>query len=192
MPLLPSLPDAAHLSDLLVRYPDHVQTLMALTNQVMRDDGALDVATRELIAAYVSGLNACQFCHGSHRLYAEVFGIAPELIDAVLDDLQTAPIDPSLRPVLAYAAKLNTLPSRLVPADSQAILDAGWPEAAIFDVVEVVALFNFYNRLVEGAGVNFSYDGAEGHSAFAPDSDHSRSYLNYADRIAEQVKTNAG
>jgi AhpD family alkylhydroperoxidase len=34
------------------------------------------VAERELIAAYVAGLNACGYCHGIHIAVAEAFGIA--------------------------------------------------------------------------------------------------------------------
>ena len=183
MPQLPSLPDPAHLSDVLTRYPDHVPHLMALTNQIMRDDGVLSRAERELIAAYVSGLNSCQFCLGSHQLYAQVFGIDGSVIDALLDDPASAPIDEKLRPLLAYAAKLTDLPSRLTPNDARAVLDAGWPEAALYACIEVTALFSFYNRLVEGAGVNFTYDGADGHAAFAPGADLDRSYLGFADRL---------
>jgi len=183
MPQLPSLPDPAHLTDLLARYPALVETLMAFTNQVMRDDGALSSAERELIAAYVSGLNACQFCHGSHRLYAQVLGIDDMVVDALMQDLATAPIDAKLKPVLAYAAKLNTLPSRLGPADARAVLDAGWSEAALFECIEVTALFNFYNRLIEGAGVNFAYASTDGHTAFAPGAELDNSYADYADRV---------
>ena len=63
VPLLPSLPDRAD-----------VPALMAFANQVLRGDGVLSRAGRELIAACVCGLNTCQFCHGSHRLCAQVLG----------------------------------------------------------------------------------------------------------------------
>ena len=188
MPHLPSLPDPAHLTDLLARYPAHVPALMAFTNQVMRDSGALTRAERELIAAYVSGLNACQFCHGSHRLYAQVLGIDSAVIDALMADPATAPVDAKLKPLLAYAAKLNTLPSRLIPADAQAVLNAGWPEAALFECIEVTALFNFYNRLIEGAGVNFAYESTEGHTAFSDGADMDNSYSSYADRVLAEAE----
>ena len=56
MPQFPSLPDPAHLTDLLVRFPKNVEPLMGYINAVLRSDGHLSVAERELIAAYVSGL----------------------------------------------------------------------------------------------------------------------------------------
>ena len=115
------------------------------------------MAERELIATYVSALNACRFCTGSHLVYVEVFGLDPALIEALLDDPETAPVDPSMRPLLAYVAKLNTLPSRLVEADARAVFDAGWSEAALFEAVQVCALFNMMNRIIEGTGINFDY-----------------------------------
>lgn len=61
MPSFPSLPDVAHLGDLLRRFPKNVEPLLVYTNSVLRSEGALSIGERELIAAYVSGLNSCRF-----------------------------------------------------------------------------------------------------------------------------------
>jgi AhpD family alkylhydroperoxidase len=107
---------------------------------------------RELIAAYVSGLNRCRYCHGVHSATAEVLGIKPELVDSRLD-IDTAGVDPKMRPVLRYARKLTEQPSSLTQADADAIFAEGWEEAALYYTVAVTALFNFMNRLVEGMGI---------------------------------------
>jgi hypothetical protein len=39
-------------------------------------------------------------------------------------------------------AKLNTLPSRLVQADADAVFAAGWDEAGLFHAIQVCAAFN--------------------------------------------------
>ena len=109
MPFLPSLPDPAHLMDLYARFPENVRPLMDYTDGLLRGEGELSVGERELIATYVSALNACTFCAGAHRAYAEVFGIDGALIDALIEDVESAPVDERLRPVLAYVAKLNEL-----------------------------------------------------------------------------------
>jgi AhpD family alkylhydroperoxidase len=44
----------------------------------LRGPSPFTVAERELIAAYVSGLNACGYCHGIHRVTADAFGVAGE------------------------------------------------------------------------------------------------------------------
>lgn len=179
MPLFPSLPNPARLGDLLTRHPAHAGPLLMHVDGVMKAGAPLSQAECELIAAYVSGLNACAFCHGSHQIYAEALGVEPGLIDALLDDPDTAPVDPKLRPLLAYVTKLNSLPSRLTPADVAAVTDAGWSEEALYHAVQVCALFNLFNRLVEGAGVDFAYGEAD---ALTP-ADRSADYKGFAERL---------
>lgn len=181
MPFLRSLPEPAHLADLFTRFPGNVAPLMDYADGVLRGDGALSIGERELIATYVSALNACTFCTGSHRVYAEVFGIDGAVIDALVADPDTAPVDDRLRPVLAYVRKLNTLPSRMVQADVDAILEAGWSERAVVDAAQVSGLFNLMNRLIEGTGVDFDYADDPGrHPALGgrPE-DHQHSYARF-------------
>jgi len=190
LPQLPSLPDKAHLTDLFARFPKGVEPLMLYTDAVLRGPGALSVADRELIATYVSGLNACKFCFDSHLVYAELFGIKPGLAAALLDNLDTAPVSDPMRALLAYVGKLNTLPSRLVPADAQSVLDAGNSEDALFEAIQVAALFNMMNRLVEGAGVDFNYDEQpEAHPAKdSTPAAHANSYAAYGAKVAALAK----
>jgi uncharacterized peroxidase-related enzyme len=190
MPFLPSLPDPAHLSDLYARFPENVQPLMVYTDGLLRGEGELSVGERELIATYVSALNACTFCEGAHRAYAEVFGIDGALIDALIEDFDNAPVDDKLRPILAYVAKLNNLPSKLVARDARAVYDAGWSEAALYEAVQVCALFNMMNRIIEGVGVNFDYATApEGHHAKGTrPEDQTHTYSKFGEMIAEMAK----
>ncbi len=186
MPHFPSLPAKAHLADLFSRFPKGVEPLMQFTDDVLRGEGALSVAERELIATYVSGLNACSFCFDSHLVYAELFGIEPGLVKALLDDLDSAPVSDKMRALLAYVRKLNTLPSRLVQADAQAVLDAGNSEGEMFEAIQVCGLFNMMNRFIEGAGVDFDY-GANpaahpAHNSTA--ADHSSSYAAFGVKVA--------
>jgi AhpD family alkylhydroperoxidase len=46
-----------------------------------------------LIAAYVSALNACGYCHGMHGATAAAFGVARDRLQALVDDLDSAPVD---------------------------------------------------------------------------------------------------
>ncbi len=155
--LFPSLPDAPHLGDTLQRFPDAAATIMQLADQILLRDSALSVGERELIAAYVSGLNACAFCFGAHKSAAEAFGIDGDLIEALMADPDTAPVDDRLKPVLAYVACLTRTPAQMTEAHAQAVYDAGWPEQALYDAVQVCALFSFMNRIVEGTGVSFDF-----------------------------------
>jgi len=153
MALFPSLPDIPHLSDVFKAFPKGLAPLLSLHDAFLREDSELSVAERELIAAFVSGLNQCKFCAASHDLIARSYGIEEKLLVALHDDLDSAPVDAKMRPILAYAKKLTEVPIRLVTKDAEAVYDAGWSEAALYDAVVICALFNFMNRVVEGTGV---------------------------------------
>lgn len=157
MKLFPSLPETPHLADVFKAFPQHVRPLLEYHDVLLRGESPLSVAERELIAAYVSGLNACAFCYGAHVIYAEVFGVDEGLLDALVADVDAAPVDPKLKPLLKYVAKLKDLPPKLAAEDAQAVYNAGWSERALFDAIQVAALFNFMNRIIEGTGVTFDY-----------------------------------
>jgi len=158
MALFPSLPAESHLADVFRRFPDNAGPLMIYLEGILRSEGAFSIGERELIAAYCSGLNACTFCYGSHRVYSEVFGLPRGLVDALLEDIETAPVADRLKPVFRYVKKLNSLPSRLSAADAEAVFAAGWSEEALYEAIQVCAAFNMMNRIVEGTGVSFDYD----------------------------------
>ena len=117
---------------------------------MLRGDSPLSAGEHELLAAYVSGLNACQYCYGVHSVTAAAFGIPEEALQRLLASPEAA--EPRLRPLLAYARKLTLEPTRLTQADADAVFSAGWSERALHDAVLTVCLFNFMNRLLEGHG----------------------------------------
>ncbi len=129
------------------------QHLRRFTQAVMRGPSPLTPAFRELIAAFVSTRNQCLFCSGSHiavaaRLYAD-----QPLIDAVVADYRSAAITPEEKALLAYLEKLTLAPSTTARDDVQHLKELGWSDEAIYDAVTVAAMFNFYNRWIEGTGV---------------------------------------
>ncbi|MFQ5563360.1 MAG: carboxymuconolactone decarboxylase family protein [Parvularculaceae bacterium] len=157
MNLFPSLPENPKLGDVYQRFPQHVRPMLEYHDLLLREESPLSVPERELIAVFISGLNACDFCFSAHKLYARAFGIDGATIDALIENVDTAPVDEKMKPIFKYVAKLKDLPSKLTPADAQAVYDAGWSERALFDAIQVAALFSYMNRLIEGAGVTFDY-----------------------------------
>ena len=153
MTYLKSLPEDAVLLQVFRAHPETARPLMDFHELIMRRPSAFTAAERELIAAYVSGVNACGYCHGVHTKTAEAFGVPAGVLEAALADLDTAPIEDKLRPVLRYVGKLTSSPSRMTAADAEAVFAAGWDEQALYDAVLVCALFNFMNRMVDGLGI---------------------------------------
>jgi uncharacterized peroxidase-related enzyme len=153
MASIPCLPSRANLADLFTAFPKGAQSLMSLHDDLLRSDSELTIAERELIATYVSSLNACAYCFGAHRTMAEAFGIAVELIDALMNDFEAAPLAEKTKCLLRYAAKVTRRDS-ILPSDTNAILAAGWSQSVISETLMISALYNMMNRIVDGAGLS--------------------------------------
>ncbi|HST64623.1 MAG TPA: carboxymuconolactone decarboxylase family protein [Mycobacteriales bacterium] len=158
MPTLPSLPDEAVLMDVFAAHPAGVRPLLQLHEELLRGPSPFSVAERELIAAYTSGLNDCAYCHGVHTATAEAFGLPSGVLEAALTDLDSAPVDERLKPVLRYVATLTRTPARITPADAEPVYAAGWSEQALHDAIMVCGLFNLMNRMVDGHGIRAGAD----------------------------------
>lgn len=154
MSFLPSLPKKTNLADVLKRFPKGWAPLLDAHDGILRGESPLSIAERELIAAYVSGLNECKFCYNAHTVYAEAFGIAGDLFEPMMRNPAAEPVPETMRPILAYARLLTLEPAKIGEEHVQAILKAGWPEEAVADTAMVTALFNFMNRIVIGFGVD--------------------------------------
>ena len=106
MAYLPSLPDHASLLDVFRMFPETSEPLLSFHEVLLRGPSPFTEAERELIAAYVSGLNGCRYCHGVHAATAERLGVAPGTITGLLKgDKSTIPH--KMVPVLDFAKKLN-------------------------------------------------------------------------------------
>lgn len=68
------------------------------------------------------------------------------MLQAVLVDWRTAPIDPKLRATLGFLEKLTLTPAEVRPADIAPLRRAGVTDEAIEDAIQVCALFSVYNR----------------------------------------------
>lgn len=153
MPRFESLPARPQLSDLFRRFPVGVKPLLEYHDILLRGPSPLSVGERELIAAFVSALNACRYCLGAHQMIAALHGVDARRLEALLQAPHGADVDSREAPLFAYLRKLTEAPARLTDADAAAVRDAGWSEEALFHAICVAALFNFMNRIVDGSGI---------------------------------------
>ncbi|MEL6442403.1 MAG: peroxidase-related enzyme [Cyanobacteria bacterium J06621_8] len=149
---MPHLPPQ-DLMSVFQQNPSRYLPLTKVIQNIMRGESSFTPGERELIAAYVSSLNACDFCYGSHRAIAINLKIDPDLLEAITKDIATAPIEERWRSVFALVEKLTKTPSNVTQADIDLVLEAGWDAPAVEDIIAVCALFNFMNRLVDGFGL---------------------------------------
>lgn len=76
------------------------------------------------------------------------------MVDAVLEDHNTAPITDPEKALLAYIEKVNNQCAAVSQEDIDALYQHGWTDDAIYDAVMVCGLFNFYNRWIDASGVH--------------------------------------
>lgn len=145
-------PDAA-VRNAMTLNPDASRLLIAFHTAVLRGPSPLSVGERELIAAFVSGLNACTYCLGVHAATARAFGVDETLLTELVADPDCAVADERMRPIFRFLRKLTLTPSKMVRSDAEAVFAAGWNERALHDAINTGALFNFMNRYVEGHGL---------------------------------------
>ncbi|PCJ55309.1 MAG: hypothetical protein COA70_03290 [Planctomycetota bacterium] len=63
----------------------------------------------------------------------------------------------------AYAAKLTSTPGEMVEDDVILLRDLGWSDLEIHDACQVIAYFNYVNRLADGLGVDLETEMSPSH-----------------------------
>lgn len=69
------------------------------------------------------------------------------------DDYRHAPLSAADRLMLDFAVKLTRTPRAVGREDIEALRAAGFADDAIHDIVQITGLFNYYNRLADGLGI---------------------------------------
>lgn len=158
------VPDAARLT--FYRPEFYGAPAKELTHEVMRGPSAWSVGDRELMAAFVSKVNENAFCVGAHTATAAGAYRDQAKVEAVLSDLETAPIDERLRATLRMLGKL-TSEHEVTPDDMRAVLAAGATRAHIEDALAVCFAFNVTDRLADAFGFELlSREGFEAGAKF--------------------------
>jgi uncharacterized peroxidase-related enzyme len=150
---------------LIMYRPDFLGVhLKELTHEAMRGPSAWSVGDRELMAAFVSKQNECEYCMRAHSAVAARAYQDEERVSAVLADLEAAPIEEPLRATLRMLRKLSR-EQRADVDDMRALLAAGVSRGQIEDALAVAFAFNTMNRLADAFG--FSVPGPKGFEAGA-------------------------
>jgi uncharacterized peroxidase-related enzyme len=147
---------------LLAFRPETARPLGELADTLLHAPGPLPPGEREIIAAYVSRLNECAYCHNSHAAIAACHLRDEELVATVMADSEGAPISEKLKALLAIAAKVQQSGRAVHASDIARARSAGATDLEIHDTVLIAALFCMYNRYVDGLGTSTPTD-AEGY-----------------------------
>ena len=152
MPFFKSLQDNAGPASVFTKYPDIYRLWSQMSEALMNGPSPLTQGERELILAYAAGVAGCRFVYVAHSEVAYARGIERGVLDRLLEDLGTAPLEARLKPLLAFVRKLALTPGEMSQSDADAVFAAGWDEQALHDAIAVTARAAFMQRLVEGHG----------------------------------------
>lgn len=56
--------------------------------------------------------------------------------------------------MLDFAVRLTREPAHMHRSDVEGLREVGFDDVAIHDIVQTAALFNYYNRLADGLGID--------------------------------------
>lgn len=127
---------------------------------LMDDPAPLTKAQAEMIALVVSATNGCGYCVAHHgpRL-AKALG-DESLARAVALDYREANLAARDRVMLDAAVALTCEPSERKLEDVERLREYGFEDAAILQLVQIAAYYNFVNRIASSLGVPIE-DGLE-------------------------------
>jgi len=152
MPFLKTLPENAGPPAIYTQYPEIYGPWSKMSEAMMNGPSPLSAAERELIFAYAAGISGCEFVYVAHAEVAYARGIERGLIERLVQDPDGTPLDPRLRPLLAFVRKLVSRQAPMSQADTDAVFAAGWDEQALHDAIALAGRAAFMQRLVEGYG----------------------------------------
>lgn len=75
------------------------------------------------------------------------------MVDRIATDWRTAGLDPATQALLELAERLTHAPGSIAAPDIDALRQHGFDDKGISSAVQVVAYFNYINRIAEGLGV---------------------------------------
>ena len=128
------------------------QPYYAWTQAIMRGPSEWSIGQRELFAAFTSYLNQCEYCLQHHRATSIQALEDENLVQAVLEDWNTAPIDEKTKVMLGFLRTLTLEPVHVGAEDIARLRAVGLSDDAIEDAIHICANFNIINRLADAFG----------------------------------------
>jgi len=116
--------------------------------EALRNTQFWNKAEAELMAAFVSKQNRCNYCMGAHKAIA-IRGFPVEVVDAVLTNWRTAPIREELRAMLGFLKTLTVSPDTITDDDVHTLYRTGVSECGIREAIYICFVFCTINRLAD-------------------------------------------
>ena len=134
--------------------PAAARQMVDMGSAVLFNDGYLSRRQKEMIATYISGINACPYCLDSHGFFLTVHGATIEATRAIAEgNLGEAEISTAEEELLRFAGRVNSESFKISDDDLQRLRDLHWQEEQIAEAVHVAALMGLCNRVANAFGL---------------------------------------
>ncbi|RMH52243.1 MAG: alkylhydroperoxidase [Alphaproteobacteria bacterium] len=136
---------------------------VTLYRACLHDPGnSLPTWFQEVIASYVSMLNACDYSLANHWKNAEYLignrKRSSQIEAALRADRPEDAFSGAELELLRYARKLTLTPGRMEKADVERLQALGIDDGEILEANQIIGYFNYVNRLLNGLGVTTEGD----------------------------------
>ena len=152
MPFLKSHGPDAGPGDVFSAYPEIYRHWAEMGQMLINGPSPLSPGEREMIQAVVAGLIDCKYAYVAHTAAAVARGIEPGVVEALVADVDTAPVAAKLKPLMRFVRKLTLTLTAVGQADADAVFAAGWDQKAFHDTVALTARMTFMSRIIHGHG----------------------------------------
>lgn len=119
-------------------------------NEIMLGDSGLTTLEREMIAVVVSSANRCYYCQVAHGAAVRDYADDPVLGEFMVMNYRNAELSERHRAMLDFTYKLTTESHQIDENDRKILRDSGFADRDIWDICDVVGLFNMTNRVAAG------------------------------------------
>lgn len=134
--------------------PGRLALYQGYLDRLMRSpDGHLPPLERELLALVTSVENRCEVCILSHAAALRKHGMDPDTVDTMTLAWRRAPLTPRHLALANFASRLTLAPAEVDESLLDGLRRAGLDEAAVFEAVQVVAIYNSNNRINNAVGM---------------------------------------
>ncbi|WP_263359229.1 carboxymuconolactone decarboxylase family protein [Acidicapsa ligni] len=148
-------PDVPGILKCFATHPPMLRHMMDLAESLLFADGHLNRRHKEMIATFVSTLNACVYCADSHGYFLRMHGGSSELLCALQqNDIASSTLTTAEQALLKFAARVNDDSQEIRAIEIDVLKQAGWDEAQIAEAIHIVALFATFNRVANAFGLS--------------------------------------
>ena len=126
---------------------DKLNAFTAMYNDLMLGPSGLSKLEREMIAVVVSSINHCFYCLTAHGAAVRQLSGDPMLGEVLVMNYRASDLSERHRAMLDFATKVTEESHKVEEKDRQALRDAGFSDADIWDIASTVGFFNMSNRI---------------------------------------------